>query len=168
MLIQELRKHFPARMPEWWNAGTMFFWGAYIILHPGIFNDDLFAGFISIARFWGAASVEEAERFWGLITVLVGSLRLCALFVNGSYSRTPMVRLICSAVSVFVWTQVVVGLLSLPVPTTGLVMYSAVAVLDLISAYRAALDTAIAEAVRRSGPGGEKRVITVGYSEVGV
>lgn len=162
MLIQELRKHFPARMPEWWNAATMFLWGAYILLHPGIFDDKLFDGLVSIATGWSVDPDRlSAERFWGLVTVTVGLIRLCALFVNGSYSRTPLVRLICSAVSAFVWCQVVVGLLKLPVPTTGVVMYCSAMGLDLLSAYRAACDVAIAESTRRAGADarGERQVV---------
>lgn len=110
----------------------------------------------------------HAERLWGLVTVTVGLLRACALFVNGSYYRTPMIRLGCSAVSAFVWFQVVIGLWMLEFPTTGVVVYCSLTGLDLISAYRAAWDAAIAESTRRAGVGGEKRVIATGYSPVGV
>lgn len=169
MLIKELRKHFPARAPEWWNAGTMFAWGAYILLNPGIFNNNIFDGFVAIANGWSDIPDRlAAERMWGLITVTVGLLRGCALFVNGSYSRTPMIRLVCSAVSAFIWCQVVIGLLQLPVPTTGVVVYCSLMGLDLISAYRAAVDAAIAESTRRAGEGGKKRVISAGYGSLGV
>lgn len=168
MLIAELRKHFPARMPEWWNAATMFLWGAYILLHPGIFDDKIFDGLVSVATTWTHGDERaSAERFWGLVTITVGMVRMCALFVNGSYSRTPLVRLAASFASAFVWCQVIVGLLRLPIPTTGLVMYCSAMGLDLISAYRAALDAAIAESTRRAGVGGKKRVITNRYGAVG-
>jgi len=167
MLIQELRKHFPARFPEWWNAGTMFLWGAYILLHPGIFHDKIFDGLVSVANGWSANPDRfVAERLWGLVTVVVGLTRGCALFVNGSYHRTPAIRLGCSAVSAFVWCQVVVGLLMLPYPTTGIVIYCSAMGLDLVSAYRAAWDVAIAESTRRAGLGGNERVITLGSGAI--
>lgn len=169
MLIQELRKHFPARLPEWWNAGTMFCWGAYILVNPGIFNDNIFNGLVAIASGWADTPDRlAAERLWGLITVTVGLTRGCALFVNGSYYRTPMIRLGCSAISAFVWLQVVIGLLMLPMPTTGVVIYCSAMGLDLISAYRAAWDAAIAESTRRAGAEarGERQVV-VGAGAVG-
>lgn len=147
MMIRELQKHFPARIPEWANAWCLLGWGAYTILHPGVFQQPYLQGLVDAA---GAVTTFEAERFWGLVTVVVGMTRLCALFVNGSYSRTPMIRLIASLVSAFVWTQIILGIWVTDVPAHGLVMYTTALVLDLISAYRAACDTAIAEATRRS------------------
>jgi hypothetical protein len=167
MLIKELRKHFPARLPEWWNAFTMFFWGAYILLHRGIFEEHIFDGLVAIATAWQSdGSTAAAERMWGLVAVVVGLTRACALFVNGSYSRTPMVRLIASLISAFVWCQVLIGLLSLPIATTGVVIYASVMGLDLLSAYRAGIDVAIAEATRRERVGGNERGVFAGVGEV--
>lgn len=153
MLIRELKRHFPARLPEWANSFTMFAWGAYILMHPGIFaTSDLYEAFVSMV--WidavGETRIALAERSWGLITVTVGLIRACALFVNGSYSRTPAIRLVCSAMSAFVWSQVVIGLLRMGIPSTGIVMYSSALALDLISAYRATCDAVIASEQQRS------------------
>lgn len=171
MLIRELQRHFPARLPEWANAFTMFAWGTYILLHPGIFaSNELYQAFVSMA--WtsaeGPARVAMSERLWGLITVWVGMLRACALFVNGSYWRTPTIRLICSGVSAFIWAQVVIGLLGIHVPSTGLVMYGSVLLLDLISGYRAAVDAVIARDTRRNEWGAQKGGKSVGYPHLGV
>ena len=84
---------------------------------------------------------------WGLVAILVGMIRACALFVNGAYSRTPCIRLGMSALSAFVWAQVVIGLML--VPNMGLIVYSWLVVIDLVSAYRAAMDAAIAERNRK-------------------
>lgn len=170
MLIRELKRHFPARLPEWANSFTMFAWGAYILMHPGIFAaNDLYEAFVSMA--WthaiGEMRVALAERSWGLVTITVGMVRACALFVNGSYSRTPVIRLMCSAVSAFVWAQVVIGLLNMGVPSTGVVMYSSALALDLISAYRAACDAVIANAQQRS-VGAESRGKSDSYLPLGV
>jgi hypothetical protein len=166
MLIRELCRHFPARLPEWANAFTMFAWGAYILMHPGIFaSNQLYDAFVSMA--WtdhsGQFVSAMAERQWGLITVFVGMLRACALFINGSYWRTPTIRLVCSAVSAFIWAQVVIGLLGLQMPSTGIVMYGSVLVLDLVSGYRAACDAVIATSLRRNERGAEKGGKSVSY-----
>jgi hypothetical protein len=156
MLIKELQRHFPARMPEWTNALTMFCWGAYILLHPGIFTNPTYGVFVQLA--WTAADmparVHIAENLWGLVAVWVGMLRAGALFVNGAYYRTPLIRVLTSAVSAFVWVQIVIGLWRLGQPSLELVLYSSAVVLDLISAYRASCDAATAELTRRGSVGG--------------
>lgn len=163
MLIRELQRHFPARIPEWANSATLFAWGAYILLHPGIFNQPYLQGLSAIGAHWAPSP----ERFWGLVTVTVGLIRACALFVNGSYSRTPMIRLVASAISAFIWAQVVIGIMSTGLPALGIVMYTSALCLDLISAYRAAWDAVIAWDVNRTSVGVEKRGNSDGYSRVG-
>lgn len=145
MFIRELRKHFPARVPEWVNACTLLAWGAYVILHPELFERDAFAAFHDLVWF----DVEPAS-FWGLMALSVGWVRLGALFINGAYSRTPLVRLLASLVSAFVWSQIVIGFWLNEMASTALVMYSSAVVIDLISAYRASCDVAIAEGTRRA------------------
>lgn len=147
MLIRELRKHFPARMPEWINSGIMVSWGAYVLLHPDTYADaklDLFEGVLH------SPDGINGFAFWGLVTLIVGMVRGCALFVNGAYSRTPMIRLAASAVSAFVWSQIVIGFWNLNIPTTAIVTYGWLVLMDIISAYRAGVDVAIAEIQRRN------------------
>lgn len=150
MLIQSLKKHFPARFPEWLNSGVLFSWGLYVILHPQLFTNPatglLFSGMAAMT--WGLPY--DPSVLWGLTGILVGGIRACALFINGAFSRTPLIRLISSFVSAFVWTQVVTGLMKVGVPNTGLIVYSWLVVADLASAYRAGIDVVYAEQHRRN------------------
>lgn len=143
MLVRELCKHFPARAPEWINAATMMVWGAYVVLHPSVLEQSYFAGLKSMA--W----TFPAGNFWGLLTFAVGFVRMAALFVNGAYNRTPIIRLSASLVSAFVWSQIVIGLWILGDPSAGLVMYGSAVCVDLLSAYRASKDVAMVESTRR-------------------
>lgn len=149
MLISQLKYHFPARFPEWMNAGIMASWGAYVLLHQDIFTRPptsyLFAGLTN----WSMAGYEPAA-VWGVLTLVVGLIRACALFVNGAYSRTPVIRLATSAFSAFVWSQIVIGLWKTGIPNVGLVVYGWLVVIDMASAYRAGLDAAMAEESRRA------------------
>lgn len=139
MLIQEMRKHFPARMPEWINAGIMATWGAFAVLHPELFDGLVF--------WWTWTPIGEPTAFWGLVIFAVGMIRAAALFVNGAYSRTPLIRLGASAISAFVWTQVFVGMWDANSRT--IIILPWLLVMDLISGYRAGMDVALAEARRR-------------------
>lgn len=148
MLIVSLKKHFPARFPEWINSGILVSWGLYVALHPQLFTDPatatLFAGMAEMT--WGLPYHPAA--LWGLTALLIGLIRACALFINGAYSRTPMIRLLMSFMSAFVWTQVVIGLMRSGVPNTGLIVYGWLVVADVVSAYRAGMDLAFAEKQR--------------------
>lgn len=148
MLIQQLRKHFPARFPEWINAGIMATWGAYMILHPEMFTQP--ATRLVLAGLSDVMWINyPPAAFWGLITLFVGTIRACALFINGAYRRTPLIRMATSAVSAFVWSQVVIGLMKTGIPNVEMVVYAWLVVMDIASAYRAGVDVAIAESQRK-------------------
>jgi hypothetical protein len=155
MLIVSLKQHFPARWPEWFMAGLSFMWGSYIALHPQLFTQaatrEVLAGLAGMAGEFPPAAL------WGLSTVVLGMVRGMALFVNGAYTRTPMIRLIMSFASAFIWTQVFVGLLKTGVPNTGIVVYGGLVVMDIMSAYRAATDTVFAEKLRHDLKQGQSR-----------
>lgn len=142
MLIVSLKKHFPARLPEWWMSAMLVCWGLYILFHPGVFTSpatrELFSGMVAMA-----GALDPAE-LWGTCALLVGAIRAVALFINGAYTRTPAVRVATSFVSAFIWTQVCVGFLNSGVANTGVVIYAGMVVLDIMSAYRAATDMVFA------------------------
>jgi hypothetical protein len=155
MLILSLKKHFPARWPEWFMAGLLFAWGAYVALHPALFTNPATATVMSGMALM-AGSLPPAAM-WGLSATTVGLIRGSALFINGAYTRTPMIRLIMSFASAFIWTQVVVGLIKSGVPNMGLVVYSGLVVMDIVSACRAAVDTVYAEKLRHDIKQGQRQ-----------
>lgn len=149
MLIQSLKHHFPARLPEWWMA--LFFmipWGVFTVLHPEMWTRaetaPLLAGMADMVKWTGF----NPAAVWGLAAIFVGVIRTAALFINGAYHRTPVVRLATSAMSAFLVAQIIAGLLKSGIPTFGIVTYTTLFLLDLASAYRAASDIPIAEAHR--------------------
>lgn len=147
MLIVSLKQHFPARWPEWFMSAVSFAWGSYVVLHPELFTQDATREVLS-----GLAAMAgnlPPAALWGLSAVILGLVRGAALFVNGAYTRTPLIRLIMSFLSAFVWTQVYIGLWKSGVPNMGLVVYGALVVMDIVSAYRATADTMFAEKLRR-------------------
>lgn len=159
MLIQSLKQHFPARFPEWLMSGVMATWGAYVILHPQLFTAPTTAALLA-----GLASMSDWTGYtpaavWGLCALVVGLFRAAALFVNGAYARTPIVRLIASFISAFIWTQITIGLMRIEVPNTGLVVYGWLVIADVASAYRASLDVVVAESHRIQAKEGPRRAV---------
>ena len=148
MIIRSLRQHWPSRKTEWLMAGFLLTWGTYVLLHPGLFTAPatsvVFAGMAGIT----APFTVYPALAWGGAAALTGLCRSMALFINGAWTRTPLIRLIASFASMFVVTQIVVGLWKSGVPNTGIVVYPWLIVADLLSAYRAAVDVVHAEKQR--------------------
>lgn len=148
MIIRSLRQHWPARKMEWLMSGVLIAWGWYVLMHPGLFTSPatatLFSGLASIS----APVTEFPALLWGGGAFLVGLARGIALFVNGAWTRTPLIRVVASFISMFIFTQIVIGLWQSGVPNTGLVVYPWFVVADLLSAYRAAVDVVHAEKQR--------------------
>lgn len=155
MLIVQLKHHFPARWPEWFMAAMSFAWGMYVSLNPIIFEQPATAAVLAGMKQMAGSFPPSAV--WGLSTIFLGAIRAAALFVNGAYTRTPMIRLGMSFASAFVWTQVFVGLVKTGVPNMGLVVYAGLVVMDIVSAYRAATDTVYAEKVRHDAKQEQRR-----------
>lgn len=148
MIIRSLRQHWPARRLEWLMAGFMIAWGWYVLLHPGMFFDSATAALFSGMKAISDPITEYPALLWGGAALVVGLARGIALFVNGAWTRTPLVRLIASFISMFIITQIVIGLWQSGVPNTGLIAYPWFVIADLLSVYRAAIDVVHAEKQR--------------------
>lgn len=146
VIVVELKRHFNARWTEWFMAGFAFCWGLYVVFHPELFTQEAtkhtLAGLASMTGSLPPAAV------WGAGPMVLGMVRAATLFINGTWTRTPLIRLGMSFASAFIWTQVFIGFLKTGIPNTGLIPYFGYVVMDTMSAYRAATDTVYAEKVR--------------------
>lgn len=138
----DMKKHFEARSLEWFIGFYLQMWGAYVLLHPGMFAGP------GKAVFGGLLDVASQEQ-WGFGAFVAGSTRVVALFINGRWGLTPIIRVATSFMSVFVWFWVCVGLYRSGIPQTGLIVYPGFVLADMFSAFRAASDAYEAEAMRR-------------------
>lgn len=150
MVISTTWQHIQTRFSEWFGAIALLGWGIYVTLHPGMMTDDrthaLWAGMLSIMP----------QESWGLAAAMTGLARVGALYVNGNHRKTPIVRLITSFFSAFVWTQISVGLIKAGVPNTGIWLYPCLVAADIYSTFRASGDvTLVSRRVRVSN--GESR-----------
>ena len=135
----EMKRHFEVRSLEWFNGLYLFLWGAYVILHPGMMDLIVYRGLTDLA----------GQEWWGLTAFTIGGIRIGALWVNGRWGLTPIIRVVTSFLSVFVWFWICVGLYRSGLPQTGLVIYPGLVAADMFSAFRAASDAYEAEAIRR-------------------
>lgn len=140
MIIKSLRQHWPSRKMEWLGAGFLISWGLYVLLHPELFTQPgtiyAYAGMASIS----SVITDYPALAWGWAAFGAGVIRALALFINGAYVRTPMIRVVVSFVSMFILTQIFYGVWKSGVPSTDLVVYPWLIIADMLSAYRASVD----------------------------
>ena len=149
-MIDSLRLHWPARKLEWIMAGILTSWGFYVLTHPEIFTQPetryIFQGLLKISDWF----TPYPSLAWGWVGLILGIGRGIALLVNGAWTRTPFVRLVTSFASMFVFTQIIIGLWDSGVPNPSLVIYPWFVIADLSSSYRAAVDFVYAQKQREA------------------
>ena len=157
MIIRRLRNHWPVRKVEWLMAGFLSCWGLYVLINPNIWTNPATAQlYSSLAWFGSLVSDAHPSKLWGSAALLIGLARATALFINGAYIRTPLVRLLTSFLSAFIVTWIVLGLVQSGLPNPGLIAYSWLVIADLISAHVSAIDVAVAEKQRHELKGSRR------------
>lgn len=131
---QRMKRHFQVRSSEWFNAVMVAAWGVYVTLTPGMFE--------KLGPSTSGMTTIAPQHIWGFVALIVGMTRLCALFINGQWSVTPIVRIVTSFLTMFVWFCVVIGIARSAVQGMGIVIYSGLIIIDGYGAYRAAEDAA--------------------------
>lgn len=148
MMIRELRKHWPARKLEWIMGFFLLSWGYYTLTHPEIFSHPATAVTTAYMRQMVDFISPYPALVWGGAATTVALLRLMALLVNGSWTRTPLLRLLSAGLSVFIIAQIWIGLSRSGVSNWGMVVYPCLVLADTLSGYRIAVDMIHAEAQR--------------------
>lgn len=147
----EMKRHFEARSSEWLNAAILLLWGSYVVLHPGLFDGPLSNGFAGMEYL-------ASQEVWGLSAFTAGCIRIFALFVNGRWGLTPVIRIVTSFMSILVWFWIAVGIYLAGTPAPGIIIYLGLMVSDIHSAFRAAGDAYQARALKRLKDRSEEEV----------
>ena len=99
---KSLQTTFPTRAMEWFFA-----WGLLNLGLTMVFNQGLFESSPS----WAGLGAVASQATWGNALVIVGTVRLVALLVNGMYWRTPHARCLMAFVSCYFWWKFSLGLI---------------------------------------------------------
>ena len=151
IVFASLKEHFPLRKLEWIMAGWLATWGAYILAYPEMFTDPrtaaIFSGLNEVSDTYGVAGA----HVWGWVAVIVGLARITALFINGLWRRSPVVRVVCAFISMYIVTQIVFGIAATGIPNTGIPTYTWLVIADLITVFVSGRDAVIAQFKPRRG-----------------
>ena len=123
---------YPDRLIEWLFASMMLLWGMVLCLPLGTFANPQYAALAAIAP----------EQVWGAVSIGIAVLRMTALWVNGSWRRTPAIRCLCSILGVMWWTAHLFLAIAAPQahPPAGLSWYGLFVVFEGVSCWRSAAD----------------------------
>lgn len=125
------------RRVEYLSATIMIGWAGLMSLadETSVTISTAFAPMIE--RGWTQGQLASILGVFGLVWI-------AALWVNGHYRRTPVVRCICAGGGTVMWSHVAVMLTMAGIETgtwsTGVVVYWPLALFDLASCYRSAAD----------------------------
>lgn len=139
MIVLGVARTFPARAVEWLISGILVSWGVFLLTHPQLFAEN---------PVFDNLDQTAPQYMWGGMAVMAGIIRATALWINGHWTRTPMIRVITSFVSAFIWTQVFLGVAQSRVDAVQIVLYPWFIAGDIYSALRAASDAYRAYVVR--------------------
>lgn len=97
-----LAETFKERFVEWGLSASLFVWGAMVLNSPGLFDHE----------FYAPMRRAMSQTAWGSISLLVGTIGLAALYRNGAWKRTPLLRMIASTFRLIVWGGLSIGALA--------------------------------------------------------
>ncbi len=125
-IVTGIRRHLPERGLEWVMAFNIMWWG-WRLTDP--------ATQWTNAKAWEfMLSWNLSEEAWGWLAVFIGSARLIALVVNGTFADTwysaisPWVRAVTAGLASIIWFMV---FLSVSAGTSGTGIYQLPLALDL-------------------------------------
>jgi len=137
MMFLSMRRFFPQRPSEWVLALMMLSWG--LVLAEPVKTFELTPIYLGLARI-------ASEETWSVICLLIGSVRLFALMMNGAWPTITLpLRTIMAFSSCFFWFQVSLGIVAAGIggiANTAIAIYPWLAVLEMICMYRDGVDHA--------------------------
>lgn len=138
-MIPANHKHgldFGDRAIEWLCAGITLWWAIALALPGDILSGPAFVAFNRVG--W-------PQSTWMLLFAFSGGVRVIALWVNGRWPKTPIIRMFASIFGAFVWTQLAwlfyqSSLMNHGPFQTGMGVYGLLAAAEVFSTFRAAHD----------------------------
>lgn len=134
--------HFHTRLAEWGSAVSLFLWGV-LLSSP----NDIFAR----SPTYSSMETYMTQHQWSALCLTVGSIRLFALLINGTFRQfkwSPHLRALTSFLSIFVWAQLLWGMLLSGNITSVVCMYPVSIAVDLFNTIYAVGEAAKVDAKR--------------------
>ncbi len=131
MMVLRLQDHFPQRITDWLISGILVTWGMACLAAPAEVWDQPINGMLAKIATQGQI---------GSFAMVLGIVRLGALFVNGAVQRTPHLRALGAFLSLFLWVQITLGMSYGGLPSISAIFYPWLLMADVYNVYRASRD----------------------------
>lgn len=141
MLVVRFKETFRERMPEWVQAAGMMGWGLLVLASSGLFYTQ---------EFFHPLLLIMGQMEWGLAALLVGTIRLIFLVINGAWRPSAHIRAAGCVLGTILWGSLLVSAFSLNWLTPTSSIYAMLLALDLLSLWFAAGDAKLADLAARS------------------
>lgn len=135
--------HFAARVADWFLSAMMLSLGAVFWKNAAMF-DQWPQVFANMARVM-------PQHAWAVLCILVGAIRVNALFINGTFPQfrwSPHLRFAMAVVSAVIWLQVALGLVLSGVIGLGQAFIPHLVLFDIFNAFLASSEAAEVEKAR--------------------
>lgn len=143
MIVLQAKKKYPFRdrAPEWILSTGLLIWGFSIHLFPQVFESNAFIPLLSIM---------SAEA-WATSTILLGSIRLMALIINGAWRPTAHLRAIGSVLGIIIWSSLfIISLMNASERASGIASYGMLLAFDFMALWWAAGDAKLVDQLAKS------------------
>lgn len=122
MILAHFAETWRFRKAEWLLASVMTGLGVVYVINPGLFERPYFATMRGMMQ----------QHWWALCCLLIGLTRLCFLFINGAFRKSPPIRCMAAAASCGVWTALTIAAVLNDFSSQGLAIWPVMLVFDII------------------------------------
>ena len=134
--LYNVREKFSFRANEWFFSLAFLVWGATMVAWPHMFDRPFYESF---KRF-------GPQSLWTTVILLIGTVRMAALIVNGAWRSTPLIRMVMAMLSCMVWLELTLGIFYVGYGTISISLYPIILIADLYNVYKAGGDIYLANA----------------------
>lgn len=131
------KETFRERSAEWLLAAGLAGWGFITIISA---NDS----FTRIPNLFSMLTIMSQDA-WGTLALVVGSLRLLFLLINGAWRPSAHLRVIGCILSCFTWGMMLISTIAAPTLLPSVALYPVVLCLDFLALWYAARDAKLAD-----------------------
>ena len=91
------------------------------------------------------------ETAWGIVSVVIGGVRILVLGINGAWKKQGHARAVLGILCLLVWTQTAIVFLNYPPASPGDIIFPIFVISELFLIFRAAKEAGVIDVVSDNG-----------------
>lgn len=136
MSVVQFKDRFRERLPEWISSIALMFWGVILLGEaPELWDREYFSVLSHIAT----------QKIWSFACILVGTIRVISLAINGAWRPTAHLRALGAGLGAILWAAILVSYMGLPWNPPSMSLYAAMIFTDVVALWFAAGDAKLSD-----------------------